>query len=175
MISSQSRSFSEDPDPFSSGSVFVSLQHPDTSAADRHRIRQPDNARNRSTRQPQRCLFHCMNDTFYNSARWRKHARAIMSRDGYRDQVEARYGRAVPAELVHHILPLQEYPEHAWTEWNLISISRATHNRLHLEDGSLSLQGWRLADRVARLHGVRPPERPQGRNNSSRSRHYDTK
>lgn len=54
-----------------------------------------------------------------------------MKRDGYQCQISKRYGKAVPAEVVHHIYPVDEYPEYAYCLWNLISLSRAAHNKVH--------------------------------------------
>lgn len=54
-----------------------------------------------------------------------------MRRDEYKCQLSKRYGKAAPAEVVHHIYPVDEYPEYAYCTWNLISLSRAAHNRLH--------------------------------------------
>lgn len=50
------------------------------------------------------------------------------------------------AKVVHHIYPAEEYPEYAWCDWNLISVSQANHNRLEnrttgeLTDLGLELQ-----------------------------------
>ena len=44
--------------------------------------------------------------------------------------VAAMYGRSGDADTVHHIYPAEEYPEYEWMDWNLISVSRATHNRV---------------------------------------------
>lgn len=41
-----------------------------------------------------------------------------------------RYGRTEEATIVHHIYPAEAYPEYAWQDWNLISVSMATHNKL---------------------------------------------
>ena len=57
-----------------------------------------------------------------------------------------RYGKNVPAEVVHHIFPADEYPEYAYCLWNLISLSREQHNRMHdrttgkLTEAGISLQ-----------------------------------
>lgn len=67
----------------------------------------------------------------YFSPRWKRLAAAVMRRDGYKCQLSQRYGKAAPAEVVHHIYPVDEYPEYAYCTWNLISLSRAAHNRLH--------------------------------------------
>ena len=67
----------------------------------------------------------------YKCKRWRDLAEKAMRRDGYKCQMSARYGKNVDAEMVHHIYPVDEYPEYAYCTWNLISLSRAAHNRLH--------------------------------------------
>ena len=66
----------------------------------------------------------------YKGKRWRDLAARAMRRDGYMCQLSRRYGKRVPAEVVHHIYPVDEYPEYAYCLWNLISLSRAMHNRL---------------------------------------------
>lgn len=67
----------------------------------------------------------------YKSQQWRRVSAKAMRRDGYQCQLSRRYGKAVPAELVHHIYPVDEYPEYGYCLWNLISLSRAAHNTLH--------------------------------------------
>ena len=54
-----------------------------------------------------------------------------MRNAGYKCQIAKRYGKNVPAEVVHHIYPVDEYPEYAYCAWNLIALSRAAHNTLH--------------------------------------------
>lgn len=74
-----------------------------------------------------------------------------MKRDGYQCQISKRYGKAVPAEVVHHIYPVDEYPEYAYCLWNLISLSRAAHNKLHdRESNTLTLEGVALIRRTKR-------------------------
>ena len=67
----------------------------------------------------------------YKSQQWRRVSAKAMRRDGYQCQLSRRYGKAVSAELVHHIYPVDEYPEYGYCLWNLISLSRAVHNTLH--------------------------------------------
>ena len=67
----------------------------------------------------------------YDSLRWKRLARAVMRRDNYMCQLSKRYGKRIPAEVVHHIYPVDEYPELAYDTRNLIALSRAAHNRLH--------------------------------------------
>ena len=76
-------------------------------------------------RQKNICMFN------YKGKRWRELSSKAMRWDGYMCQISKRYGKQVPAELVHHIYPVDEYPEYGYCLWNLISLSRAMHNTLH--------------------------------------------
>lgn len=67
----------------------------------------------------------------YENKRWKHLAARIMRNAGYKCQIAKRYGKNVPAEVVHHIYPVDEYPEYAYCAWNLIALSRAAHNTLH--------------------------------------------
>lgn len=72
------------------------------------------------------------------------------------DQYALRHGVRAEANLVHHILPAQEYPEYQWKDWNLISVSESTHKHLHEKyTGALSSDGWELARETAEANGVR--------------------
>ena len=82
----------------------------------------------------------------YESRRWRRFVRPrILRRDRYRCREAARYGRIVEATTVHHIWPAEAWPEYAWCDWNLLSLSAEAHRAMHNEDGSLSALGesWR--------------------------------
>ena len=67
----------------------------------------------------------------YKSARWKALRRRVLSRDKYLCRESRRYGRLVEATTVHHIWPADKYPEYAWCEWNLISLSSREHNAMH--------------------------------------------
>ena len=53
---------------------------------------------------------------FYTSDKWRRKRKRILRRDGYMDQIEKRYGRMVEATIVHHIFPLEDFPEYAYAD-----------------------------------------------------------
>lgn len=72
---------------------------------------------------------------FYTSKRWLKKRDMILRRDNYQCQYCKRYGRAVPATVVHHIRHYDEHPELALISSNLISLCSACHNRQHPEKG----------------------------------------
>lgn len=67
----------------------------------------------------------------YESPRWRKKREKILRRDGYLCQHFKRYGKRIDANTVHHIYPVSEYPEYAWCDWNLISLSAKAHEMMH--------------------------------------------
>jgi phage-related nuclease protein, putative len=81
----------------------------------------------------------------YYGTKWKKKRKHILRLDGYVDRIEKRYGRKVEANVVHHIYPAEEYPEYAWQDWNLISVSQATHNKLEDRNtGALTEMGLAL-------------------------------
>ena len=81
----------------------------------------------------------------YYGSKWKKKRKRILRIDGYVDQIEKRYGRTVAANTVHHIYPAEEYPEYAWLDWNLISVSQATHNKIeNRKSGELTAFGLAL-------------------------------
>ena len=87
----------------------------------------------------------------YNSMKWKRTARMVMRRDGYMCQLSKRYGKAVPAEVVHHIFPVDEYPEYAYEPWNLIALSRKMHNTLHDRNtDALTAEGVALMRRTGK-------------------------
>ena len=66
-----------------------------------------------------------------------------------------RYGKMVPAEMVHHIFPREIFPEYQWQEWNLISLSNKAHNEMHYRTTKgLTDKGKELLIRTARKQGM---------------------
>lgn len=81
----------------------------------------------------------------YHSARWKKKRLHILKRDEYLCRHNKRFGRNVEATTIHHIYPSKDYPEYAWCDWNLISLSASAHELMHdRETGELSDEGERL-------------------------------
>jgi len=68
--------------------------------------------------------------------------------------VAARYGKMIQAEMVHHALPLEDFPEYAYDSRNLVPVSRATHRGLHFDNGGLTAAGVDVARRAARKIGI---------------------
>ena len=95
-------------------------------------------------------------EAFYHSARWRKKRESILRRDGYQCQYAKLYHRMEEANTVHHIFPRQKYPQYAWCDWNLISVSAANHNKLeNRATGELTDAGRALMEKTARERGIK--------------------
>lgn len=85
----------------------------------------------------------------YGTAKWKKKRLHILRLDGYRDVIAWRYGRTIEATTVHHIYPAKLYPEYAYCDWNLISVSTGTHNKLENRvTGELTELGRRLMEKT---------------------------
>lgn len=67
----------------------------------------------------------------YHSLKWKRKRTHILKHDGYMCQVSKRYGKRIDADTVHHAWPVDDYPEYAWHDWNLISLSNVMHNKMH--------------------------------------------
>ncbi len=94
----------------------------------------------------------------YGSAKWKQKREHILRRDKYICQDAKRYGRFVEAETVHHIFPAEYFPEYAWEDWNLISLSWKAHNEMHdRKTNELTKKGIELLRRTARKQRIDPP------------------
>jgi len=88
---------------------------------------------------------------FYKTTRWEQKRAFILRRDGYMCQESKRFGKIKEANTVHHIFPLELFPEYAWENWNLIALSTVEHNAMHTRNSSeLTDKGIELLIRTAR-------------------------
>lgn len=69
----------------------------------------------------------------YTSQKWKRKAEHIKRRDQYMCVRCRRYGKMRPAQVVHHIKHVDEYPELAYVDSNLESLCIACHNKEHPE------------------------------------------
>lgn len=91
----------------------------------------------------------------YKSRRWKKKRESILRRDGYLCQISLRYGKHVEADTVHHIFPVDKFPEYEWEDWNLISLAGSVHNKMHVRGTQeLTEAGRQLMERTARKRGI---------------------
>ncbi len=70
---------------------------------------------------------------FYKSSSWLSKRKEILDRDNNECQMCKEKRRYSAAQVVHHILHYQDYPELALTDSNLISLCGVCHNIVHPE------------------------------------------
>ena len=70
---------------------------------------------------------------FYKSRYWKKKRAEILDRDNHECQVCKAEGKFRPANTVHHIKPIEDRPDLALDDDNLLSVCAACHNREHPE------------------------------------------
>ena len=88
-------------------------------------------------------------NNFYKSKKWIRKRQHILRADKYKCQVALWYGRTEEATIVHHIYPLKDYPEYALSDWNLISVSMKSHNKLeNRSTGELTKLGLWLKEKT---------------------------
>lgn len=96
-----------------------------------------------------------MADEFIDSTAWKSMRQRILERDKHLDQIRWRYGKKVPAQVVHHILPREYFPEYRLVPWNLISLSKETHDAMHDRLAHrLTDDGWNLLERTLRRNNI---------------------
>lgn len=66
-----------------------------------------------------------------SNKRWQAVRALALRRDKYRCRDSVRYGMIVDATTVHHVWPAEDYPEFAYSLWNLISLSSGAHDAMH--------------------------------------------
>ena len=87
----------------------------------------------------------------YKTRKWLRTRERVLRRDEYMCRECRRYGKSTPATTVHHIYPIEQYPEWRLMSWNLISLCHECHNKMHDRNtGELSELGKRWVERVYR-------------------------
>jgi len=76
-----------------------------------------------------------MRNEFYESAKWKRKRAYILKRDGYRCQLCKKFGKFTQATQVHHIKHLEDAPELAYSNENLVALCLGCHNKQHPEKG----------------------------------------
>lgn len=86
----------------------------------------------------------------HNTKRWKRKSLQIRRVDRYMDMVALRFwNKRIEGTMVHHIYPADEYPEYAFCDWNLITVSRRTHEMLEdRQKGTLTALGMELQRRT---------------------------
>lgn len=96
-----------------------------------------------------------MKKDFYKSRRWELLRSAILRRDGYMCQYCKMNNKRTNATCVHHVFPLQSYPQYALEHWNLMSLCDNCHDEMHNHfTGELSKKGTIIMRSVAAVQGI---------------------
>jgi len=69
--------------------------------------------------------------SIYKDKRWKKKRAWILKRDEYLCQECKRYGKRSTATTVHHVKPIEDYPELWLIDKNLYSVCAACHESYH--------------------------------------------
>ena len=67
----------------------------------------------------------------YHGGRWAKLRQIVMSRHNYLDAYALEQGEVIPADTVHHIIPVKDDDTLFFEPSNLIPVSRASHDVIH--------------------------------------------
>lgn len=66
-----------------------------------------------------------------SNKRWQNLRQQALRRDKFRCQESIRFGLVREATHVHHIWPAEDYPEYAYCLWNLVSLTKESHDAMH--------------------------------------------
>lgn len=72
-----------------------------------------------------------MVDNFYKTPAWKRKRANILRRDKYMCRECSRYGKTTGATTVHHINPLELYPDLALNDKYLLSLCGICHDKMH--------------------------------------------
>ena len=102
----------------------------------------------------------------YKDSRWRSKREVILKRDAYICRECSRYGKTQAAEQVHHINPVEIYPELALVNDNLVSLCTGCHDKMHnRNDRTLTAAGMIWVNRIKdRIRERFPEYNPPGSN-----------
>lgn len=91
--------------------------------------------------------------SFYKTKEWKRKRQAVLKRDVYQCRECTRYGRVTPADVVHHVNPLQVRPDLKLNEKNLISLCTSHHEAMHNKfNYELSKLGNEWKERTNKRH-----------------------
>lgn len=70
-------------------------------------------------------------NSFYKTKKWQKKREIILRRDEYTCRECRRYGKTTKAQVVHHVFPIENYPQFRLNTNNLISLCVKCHENMH--------------------------------------------
>ena len=95
--------------------------------------------------------------SFYKSQKWKHKRDRVLRRDEYLCRECKRYGKSTAATTVHHCNPLEQYPELALVNNNLISLCGECHDKMHdRTTGTLTDNGAEWVKRIEKKLSPHP-------------------
>lgn len=92
---------------------------------------------------------------FYKSNKWVALRNTALIRDKYMCQCCKANGQMINADCVHHIFPIETYPQYRYELWNLMSLCSKCHDEMHNHyNGELSKKGMLFLRAVGSARGI---------------------
>lgn len=94
-------------------------------------------------------------DQFYKTNKWVALRKTALIRDKYMCQNCKANNKMINATCVHHIFPIQSYPQFSYELWNLMSLCDKCHDEMHNHyTGELSKKGMLFLRAVAAARNI---------------------
>lgn len=92
---------------------------------------------------------------FYKSNKWVALRNTALIRDKYMCQCCKANNKMVNATCVHHIFPIEHYPDYKYELWNLMSLCDKCHDEMHNHyTGELSKKGMLFLRSIAAVRNI---------------------
>lgn len=92
---------------------------------------------------------------FYKSNKWIALRNTALIRDKYMCQCCKANNKMINATCVHHVFPIESYPDYKYELWNLMSLCDKCHDEMHNHyTGELSKKGMLFLRALASVKGI---------------------
>ena len=100
-------------------------------------------------------MMRSKENQFYKTNKWVALRNTALIRDKYMCQNCKANNKAVNADCVHHVFPIESYPQYSYELWNLMSLCTKCHDEMHNHyTGELSKKGMLFLRAVASAKGI---------------------
>ena len=97
-----------------------------------------------------------MSKVDYKSKKWERKRNYILKRDSYLCQECLRYGTTTEGTEVHHVNPAEQRNDLFYTDWNLITLCKKCHGKMHdRKNDELTAVGITLLRRIEKSCGIK--------------------
>ena len=100
-------------------------------------------------------MMRSKENQFYKTNKWVALRNTALIRDKYMCQNCKANNKAVNADCVHHVFPIESYPQYSYELWNLMSLCTKCHDEMHNHyTGELSKKGMLFLRAIASAKGI---------------------